>query len=653
MDNDITAFHRRMTFAGGLIAMGVVFGDLGASPLYTYNAIFHDRVITEVTALGSLSCVFWTLFFLTTIKYIIITLQADNNGEGGILSLYALIRRYSGKWLIFPAMAGAAFLMADGIVTPPISVASAVEGVESVIPGLNTVPIIIAILVGLFIFQQYGSYNIGKVFGPVMLIWFGFIACLGLWALKDNFGALKALNPYYAYRMLVEEPGGFWLLGGVFLCATGAEALYSDMGHVGRNNIRISWFFIKICLIFCYAGQTAWLLDHVGETPGKLSPFYHIVPQDIYWGALIIATAATIIASQSLITGCFTLVNEAIRLDIWPGHKVLFPGDFKGQLYIPVINWFLMLGCVGMVLHFKVSTRMEAAFGLSVTLTMLISTILVAYYLRIRRVARVWIVLLSMLFLTIEVSFLIANLTKFNDGGWITVVIGLSVFTMMFIWRKGHRTKDKLTKVIAIDNYIPVLKELSNDEAIPKYATNLVYLNSPEKGRTVEKHLLDSILNFGTPKRADNYWFLHVNVTDRPFGISYAVDTVAENDIYFVCFNLGFKEEPRIDFYFRKIVKELIKDNEVDVSERSEYTYQKKSIGDFKFVVRQSYLSYDNKMPFWTNFIMKSFYNLKRLSVKEQVNFGLDRSNVIIEEYPLVVVPYQHPPIAREEPEVK
>ena len=649
MQNDIPAFHKNITFAGSLIATGLVFGDLGASPLYTYNAIFNGRVITEATALGSLSCVFWTLFFLTTLKYIVITLQADNKGEGGILSLYALIRRYWGRWLIYPAMAGAAFLIADGIITPPISVASAVEGVRSIWPGLNTVPIIVAILIALFVFQQFGSNNIGKVFGPVMLIWFSFIAFLGLWALKDNPSVLRALNPYYAYHMLVEEPGGFWLLGGVFLCATGAEALYSDMGHVGRNNIRISWAFIKVSLILCYAGQTAWLLDHIGETPGNLSPFYHIVPQNIYWIAIGIATLATIIASQALISGCFTLVNEAIRLNLWPGHKVLFPGNVKGQLYIPAINWFLMCGCVGMVLYFRESTRMEAAFGLSVTLTMIITTFLVAFYLRIKRIALLWIILISILFLTIETGFLIANLIKFKDGGWITVAIGIGLFTMMFLWWKGQRTKDRLTQIVDIDKFVPVLKELSNDEAIPKYATNLVYLNASDKPRKVERHLLDSILRYGTPKRADNYWFVHVNVLDEPYGLSYAVDTVAENDIYFLTLNFGFRVEPRVDYYFRIIVKELIKNNEVDVSERSEYTYQKKSIGDFKIVVRQSFLSFDNQMPFWTNFIMKSLYNLKRLSVKEQENFGIDRSNLVIEEYPLVVVPLQQGEIIREE----
>jgi len=635
----IAEFHKKITFGGSLIAIGVVFGDLGASPLYTYNAVFHRRIITENTALGSLSCVFWTLFLLTTIKYIIITLQADNNGEGGILSLYALIRRHFGNWLIYPAIAGSAFLIADGIVTPPISVASAVEGIKGVFPDINTVPIIVGILAALFIFQQFGSNNIGRVYGPVMVIWFAFIAAIGLYALKDNFSVFRALNPYYAYNMLFNEPGGFRLLGGIFLCATGAEALYSDMGHVGRNNIRISWAFIKVCLIICYAGQSAWLLDHVGKTTGILSPFYHIVPKGVFWLGLSIATAATIIASQSLISGCFTLVNEAMRMNLWPQHKVFFPGTVKGQIYIPAVNWFLMCGCIAMVLYFRVSTRMEAAFGLSVTLTMLVSTLLIGFYLRARKIPILAIVLLVLFFFTIEASFLMANLTKFKDGGWITIAIGVILFFTMFIWYQGKRIKHILTKEVNIDDFIPVLSELSVDTDIPKYATNLVYLNGTNKSRKVEKQLLNSILHYSTPKRADNYWFVNVTILDEPFGCSYSVDVVKENDIYIVQFNLGFKTEPHIDYFFRQVVRELIKEDVVDVKERTEYTYQKSSIGDFKFVIPKAFLSYDNDMPFWTKFIMKSYYNLSYISLKEEVNFGLDVSHVVIEKYPLVVVP--------------
>lgn len=642
------SFHKRITMAGSLIAIGIVFGDIGTSPLYTLNAVFHDRVITEAVALGSLSCVFWTLFFQTTLKYVLITLQADNKGEGGIFSLYALIRRYWGKWLIFPAMAGGAFLIADGIITPPISVASAIEGVQKVMPGLNAVPIIVAILIGLFIFQQFGTQKIGKVFGPAMVIWFSFIGILGVMALSNNPAALKALNPYYAYQMLVNEPGGFWLLGSIFLCTTGAEALYSDMGHCGRNNIRISWIFIKITLVLSYAGQTAWLLSHTGETVGTVSPFYHIVPEAIYWPSLIIATVATIIASQALISGCFTLINEAIRLDIWPRHLVQFPGKIKGQLYIPAINWFLMAGCVGMVLYFKESTAMEAAFGLSVTLTMLMSTVLINFYLHAKRVNIILIILVTGLFLCIESAFLVANLQKIAEGGWITLLIGAALFSIMFVWWKGMKIKRSLTPLVPVEKYLPVLKKLSMDTAIPKLTTNLVYLTTSSTQRNIEQTVLNSILHAGTPKRADIYWFVHVNVLDEPYALNYSVDTVVKNDVYFISFNLGFRIEPRIDYYFRLAVKEMVQLKEVDISERRELDYQKSEIGDFRFVVMSSFLSFDNNMPFWKNFIMKSFYNLKYLSVKEHINFGLDKSNLIIEKNPLVVVPYTDRKLVRK-----
>ncbi|NML23803.1 KUP/HAK/KT family potassium transporter [Pseudoflavitalea sp. G-6-1-2] len=647
MNSTSTAsFHKRVTAAGVLIAAGIVFGDIGTSPLYTLNAVFHGRVITEDVALGALSAIFWTLTFQTTLKYVIITLQADNKGEGGIFSLYALIRRYWGKWLLIPAMAGGAFLIADGIITPPISVASAVEGLQKVNPDINTVPIIIAILVGLFAFQQFGTDKIGKIFGPVMTVWFTFIGVLGVMAMAQYPSVLKALNPYYAYVMLREVPGGFWLLGSIFLCTTGAEALYSDMGHCGRNNIRVSWIYIKVMLILAYAGQTAWLLNHVGETTGELSPFFHIVPDSIYIPALIIATMATIIASQALISGCFTLINEAIRLDIWPRHRVLFPGNIKGQLYIPFINWFLMAGCIGMVLYFKESTKMEAAFGLSVTLTMIMSTVLINFYLHAKRVPFIWVALLTTIFLVIETSFLLANLQKIKEGGWITLVIGAVLFTIMFVWHKGRLIKRSLMKLVPIENYVTLLQKLSTDEHIPKYATNLVYLTASGTSRKIEKTAVDSILS-GFPKRADIYWFVHVNVLDEPYAMNYHVDTLARNDVYFVEFNLGFRIDPRIDYYFKQVVEDMVKNKEIDVSERYEQSYQESQIGDLRFLVMDSFLSFENDMTFGKNFIMKSYFNLRMLSVKEEVNFGLDPSNVTVEKYPVVVTPVNLPKLTR------
>lgn len=640
-------FHKKITAAGILIATGIVFGDIGTSPLYTLNAVFHDRVITEDVALGALSAIFWTLFFQTTLKYVIITLQADNKGEGGIFSLYALIRRFWGKWLLIPAMAGGAFLMADGIITPPISVASAIEGLQKIKPNIDTVPIVIVILIILFTFQQFGTDKIGKVFGPVMVIWFTFIGILGIMAISHAPGVFKALNPYYAYVMLKDSQGGFWLLGSIFLCTTGAEALYSDMGHCGRNNIRISWIYIKIMLILSYAGQTAWLLTHVGQKLDGISPFYHIVPEVIYIPSLIIATLATIIASQALISGCFTLVNEAIRLNIWPRHRVIFPGHIKGQIYIPFINWLMMAGCLAMVLHFEESTKMEAAFGLSVTLTMLMSTVLINFYLYVKRVKTIWVVLITGFFLLIEVSFLTANMQKVKEGGWITLIIGAVLFSIMYVWRKGRNITNWLKKMVSIEEYIPKLKRLSLDEKITKYATNLVYLTSSGTPRKVEKTAIDSILS-KSPKRADIYWFVHINVLDEPYAMNYHVDTIVKDDVYFIEFNLGFRIEPRIDYYFRQVANELVKSGEVDLSTRHEQCYQDSAIGDYKFLVMESFLSYENDMPFWKNILMKSYFNLKYLGVKESINFGLDPSNITVEKYPVVVSSFQHPPLTRQ-----
>lgn len=631
-------FHKRITFAGALIAIGIVFGDIGTSPLYTLNAVFHNRTVTEAIALGSFSCIFWTLTFQTTLKYVIITLQADNKGEGGIFSLYALIRRYSGKWLVYAAMAGGAFLMADGIITPPISVASAIEGVQKIYPDIQTVPIVIGILIVLFLFQQFGTQSVGKVFGPVMVIWFGFIGFLGVVQLSGDWSVLKAINPKYAYQLLAEEPGGFWLLGSIFLCTTGAEALYSDMGHCGRNNIRISWIFIKAMLILNYAGQSVWLVQHQGQSIGEISPFFHTVPNSLYLTALIIATLAAVIASQALITGCFTLINEAIRLSIWPRHRVDFPSDIRGQLYIPFINWLLMAGCIGMVLHFKKSTAMEAAFGLSVTLTMLMSTVLIFFYLRSRRVHIAGVIAITALFLIIEGSFLTANLQKIGEGGWITLVIGALLFMVMYTWFKGRGIKRSLMHMERLRKHLASLKQLSIDEQIPKYATNLVYMTTSTTPEKLEYTIIDSILH-GVPKRADTYWFVHVNVVDEPYALAYKVETIAPNDVYYISFDLGFRVEPRVDYFFRQVVQELINSGEVDVSKRSELPYQKVGIGDFKFVLSESFLSYDNDLPFGKRFIMKSHFNLNYLSIKESVNFGLEPSNVILEKHPLVVAP--------------
>jgi KUP system potassium uptake protein len=638
----------KVTFAGLLIALGIVFGDIGTSPLYTFSAIIGQRTIEPVLALGGLSAVFWTLTFQTTLKYVIIALRADNNGEGGIFSLYALVRRYAGRWLFYPAIIGGAFLLADGIITPPITVSSAIEGLRIYSPHLPTIPIVIAILVALFAAQQFGTQFIGKFFGPVMSLWFAFIGIIGIIGLTHDFTVLKALNPYYAYEMLVEYPHGFWLLGAVFLCTTGAEALYSDMGHCGRGNIRISWIYVKTCLILNYAGQSAWLIHNSGKELEGATPFYSIVPPTILPLAIIIATLAAIIASQALISGSFTLIGEAIRLSIWSRQRIIYPTDFRGQLYIPQVNWLLMAGCIFVVLYFRESKYMEAAYGLSVTVTMLMTTILIFVYLRSRRYPLIVIFSLTLLFLTIEISFLIANLEKFPEGGFITVIVGFILFSIMWLWFKGRMLRRSLTIMEKTEPFFKTLKELSIDKTLPQYATHLVYLTASDSPDKLEQEIMRSILE-KTPKRADVYWFVHVKTDNHPFTTKYKVETIAKEDVYFLTFTFGFRIEPRINYFFELALSELEKNKEVTTVSRHPALEKYNIQGDIRFILHRSFLSYENDLPFKQNFIMRAYYFLRRwMSISEDDAYGLDASNVVIENMPIVVREPENIQLTRE-----
>jgi KUP system potassium uptake protein len=626
---------KKLSFAGFLVSIGIVFGDIGTSPLYAYSAIISDRPITEDLVLGGVSAIFWTLFFQTTLKYVLITLRADNKGEGGIFSLYTLIRKYR-RWLLFPAIAGGAFLLADSIITPPISVSSAVEGLKPKIPDLPVMPIVIAIIVLLFTIQRKGTSFIGKLFGPVMLLWFTMLAVLGLGGLGENLGVLKALNPYYAIHMLVAHPGGFWLLGGVFLCTTGAEALYSDLGHCGRKNIQFSWLYVKACLLLNYFGQAAWLMKHQGIRLSDVTPFFGLVPDWFIYPAIAIATLATIIASQALISGAFTLVAEAIRLNLWPKVRIIFPSDLKGQLYIPFINWSLLIGCIAVVVYFGEAKNMEAAYGLSITLTMLMTTILLGFYLYTKKVNRIAITALLVVFGGIETCFLIANLSKFTNGGWVTLLVGLLIFFTMYIWFRAGEIKRKLQRFIPIEPYIPVLKELSEDEKVPKYATNLVYLTSSANGRQIEQLTIYSILN-KQPKRADIYWFVHIDVVDEPFRMAYKAEVLAENDIIFITFKLGFRVAPRVNLLFRKVVEEMVKNGEVNINSRYSSLDKHNIVGDFRFVVTQRYLSLENELSLINNFVLKAYFLLRKIGLPDEKEYGLDYSNVTIEKFPLLI----------------
>ncbi|WP_298148509.1 KUP/HAK/KT family potassium transporter [Flavobacterium sp.] len=641
--------HSKWTIGGLLVSLGIIYGDIGTSPLYVMKAIVGlDNPINEDLVLGGISLVFWTLTLQTTLKYVILTLNADNHGEGGIFALYALVKRTKIKWLIVPAIIGGSALLADGIITPPISVSSAVEGVKNFYPTINTVPIVIAILCVLFTIQQFGTSLVGRFFSPVMMIWFGMLATLGVIQISDNWGVLKAINPYYAYHILVApegiNPEGFFVLGFVFLCTTGAEALYSDMGHCGRKNIRISWIFVKSALLLNYFGQAAFLIDHEGSTLRSLgtsnpNPFYMIMPDWFQPIGVVIATLAAVIASQALISGSFTLINEAMRLNFWPKVRIKYPTDLKGQLYIPSINWLLLFGCIGIVLYFEESSAMEHAYGLAIVLCMIMTTVLLNYYLIMKRVAWYIYVPLITLYLIIEGSFLAANVVKFAEGGFVTLIIAIVLIAIMSIWFRAKKISKNYTKMVQIGDYSQMLRELSVDLSIPKYATHLVYLTNASRVDEIEEKVVYSIFE-KRPKRADMYWFLHVNILNEPYKTEYKVTHILRDDVIRIDFNLGFREPTKINIMFKEVVKNMVANGEVDIRSRYESLNRNNIIGDFKFVLSEKFLSNDSDLLWYEKLIMNSYFFLKKLSLSEEGGFGLDSSSVKVEKFPLVL----HPP---------
>ena len=638
---------KKVSLAGMLIAIGIVFGDLGTSPLYTYKAIIGDRTITEELILGSVSAIFWTLTFQTTFKYVFITMRADNHGEGGIFSLFALIRR-NAKWLVWPAIIGGSFMIADTLITPPISVTSAIEGLKEVYPNIPIIPITITILVVLFLVQRSGTGLIGKFFGPAMVLWFGMISVLGLTFLMKDPSVLKAINPIYAFNMVLHYPGGFWVLGGVFLCTTGAEALYADMGHVGRKNIQVAWILIKVSLILCYFGEASLLEGHIGQTLKTVDPFYSMVPGWFLLPSVAISTLATIIASQALISGTYTLFNEAIRLNIWPKLRIAFPTDTRGQVYIPSINYLMMSGCIGMVLYFRESTNMEAAFGLSVTLTMLMTTVLLSYYLHIKGYPKLFMYAVLTMYLWIEITFLVANMKKFEHGGWLTMLIGLLLITIMYVWQMGRKLKSKFKKYVQLDKYIPAMQKLSKDQSIPEFATHLVYLTLAEQPNTIEQKIIESIF-YHQPKRAEVYWLLHIDVDDSPYTMSYTTKVLAPNDVVYVKFKLGFRVVPRINLFFKKVVTDMMANHEIDFKKSYCNIDDRAVSGDFKFIVMRSFLSFENELSFWTNWMMRIYFLLDLISLPDAEAFGLDYNNMIEERIPLVMRPNTDIQLKREQ----
>jgi KUP system potassium uptake protein len=640
MENSHHGHSHKVSFASLLLTLGIIYGDIGTSPLYVMKAIVGENPINAKVIIGGMSLVFWTITLQTTIKYVIFTLRADNKGEGGIFSLYALIKKAKRKWLIFPAIIGGCCILGEGIITPPISVASAVEGLQ-LIPRFShipTIPIVITIIAGLFFIQQFGTKFIGKFFGPVMLIWFLTLGIVGVLGLSHNFTVLKSLNPYYGIDLLINYPGSFWLLGAVFLCTTGAEALYSDMGHCGRQNIRISWVFVKTMLVLNYMGQTAWLVSMDGKTLNGANPFYSIMPEWFLPLGISIATIATVVASQALISGSFTLINEAMRLNFWPKVKIKYPTELKGQMYIPSINWLLFAGCVSIVLFFKESKNMEAAYGLTIILGMIMSSRLLTFFMRLKKYPIWFLNVFAVTYIIIEGAFLVANLEKFPKGGYITLVIAVFLALIMACWYIAKAIRQKYVELVPLENYKQMLCDLSVDNSIQKYATHLVYMTSANNPEKIEDKIIYSILQ-KRPKKADIYWFVHVDVVDEPYKMEYKVTHIADEDIVRVDFRLGFRVAPRINLMFRKVVSDMVQNKEVDITSRYESLNKNNVSGDFKFVVLEKFLSYDNELPFFQKLILNVYFVLKRFSLSEAKAFGLDSSSVKIEKFPLIINP--------------
>ncbi|HEX2934587.1 MAG TPA: KUP/HAK/KT family potassium transporter [Bacteroidales bacterium] len=628
--------HHRLTLAGLIITLGIVYGDIGTSPLYVFKAIVNGLdVLKDEYIYGAISCIIWTLTIQTTVKYVLITLRADNKGEGGIFALFALIRRKFGKAYILAIIGGSA-LLADGIITPSITVTSAVEGLRIDFPQLPVIPIVISIITVLFLVQQFGTKLLGNSFGPIMFIWFSMLGVLGVSQIALHTEVLKSFNPYYAYVLLHDYPAGFLLLGAVFLATTGAEALYSDLGHCGVKNIRISWLFVKATLILNYLGQGAWVIMNKDGINESVNPFYGIMPDWFLGIGIAIATAAAIIASQALISGSFTMISEAISLNFWPKFKLRYPTDIKGQIYIPRINWFLWMSCLFVVWYFQESSRMEAAYGLSITITMIMTTLLLTFYLRHIKVPMSVIVGFGFVFLIVEGAFLIANLNKFSNGGWFSIALAGIFFLIMYCWYNGRKLKNKFLIFVPIKNYLNVIHALSEDKNIPKYATNLVYITKANTTEEIEAKIIYSIIN-KQPKRADVYWFLHLDITDEPNTFEYRVHHYNHGSIVKVEFRLGFKIDPRIHVYFRQVLDDMKNSGEVDLLSRYNSLRRSNITGDFQYIIIDRIASFDIDFTAQQKFILTMYEVIKKMANPESRALGLDTSNCITEKVPLTV----------------
>lgn len=623
--------------AGLLMTLGIVFGDIGTSPLYVMKAIVSTGETLDTDyILGALSCIIWTLTLQTTVKYVLIALRADNNGEGGILALYALLRRHRRRWIYVIAVIGASTLLADGVITPAITVTTAIEGLEGISPDLPVMPVVIAIITVIFFVQRFGTEHIGRTFGTFMLLWFLLLGVAGAAALTACPQVLKAFNPYYAVRLLVESPSWFFILGAVFLCTTGAEALYSDLGHCGRRNITISWLFVKAMLILNYLGQGAWILANAGRITAGVNPFYAIVPQDMLLFAIVMATGAAIVASQALISGSFSILSEAMNLHFWPRMRIKHPTNVKGQLFIPAVNLTMYVGVVLTVLLFRDSSRMEAAYGLAITITMLMTTLLLGFYLRMSGTARAAALAFVGAYCVIEGIFLAANLSKFMAGGWFTLLIGGLLCFIMLVWVAALKIRRRHLSSKRTSDYYGIISDIKADDTIPKYASNLVYVNHSHGEGSVDDKLVYSIIN-KQPKRADHYWLLNLEFVDTPDTLEYTFTPLVKDTLFSVTMRIGFRIEPRVSLYLRQIVEDLVDDGKLDLT--STYPSLRKNgiPGDFRFVIIHRIYYPEDSHNRRQNLLMSLYAIIRKIGIDEPNALGLDTSVVVVERVPLII----------------
>jgi KUP system potassium uptake protein len=624
--------HTKVTAASLLVTLGIVFGDIGTSPLYVMSAIFSKNVITEALVLGGLSCIFWTLTLQATFKYVWLTLRADNHGEGGILSLYSLIKRIAPQWLIYVAMLGCAALLADGMITPAISLTASIEGLKTLTDTVPVLPIVIVILVGLFTFQQFGTDKIGKSFGPIMLVWFSMLSVLGLVALNENLEVLKAVNPVYAYNILTSHPGAWVIVGAVFLSVTGAEAMYADLGHVGKTNIRITWIFVKSALLINYFGQGAWALTEMnGQILDGVNPFFELMPRWFVATGVVIAACASVVASQALISGSFSLINEAIKLETWFRVQILYPSKHRQQVFIPMINHILFVGSVTIVLYFQTSLAMEAVYGMALNFTMLSTTLLLVFYLR-KKLHWDWIrvIGLTLIFLLVEISFLAANVHKLAHGAGFTMLLMIFFISIMVIHYLAKHVLLRKKKFVDIHQYEDIITDVSNDMDIPKYATNIVYLTSAFSVHRMEKQILKSIYQ-KQPKRADAYWLLHFNETEVPFQQEYNFYEIIKGKIFRIDFNLGYKVKPNVREMFSNAIEELSAKGAVNLQNRYESLRKHNISADFLFIVMRNTFNLDSDSPISEIFLLNAYSLLQRIEEPPEQYLGIDRNSLLVE----------------------